>query len=94
MCLFSGAQSFVIAEFGEVGSVCVHVCFKQNMAHSSKKLFLPRLLLNLPSPSFPEGELLAHCAVKNQEMKREWEDEGLGGGVDQTQPKPSSAGYE
>lgn len=61
--------------------MCVHVCFKQNMAHSSKKLFLPRLLVNLPFPSFPEGELLAHCAVKNREMKREWEDEGLGGGV-------------
>lgn len=50
------------------------VCFKQNMTHSSKKLFLLRLLVNLPSLSFPEGELLAHCAVKHQEMKKEWED--------------------
>lgn len=76
MCLFSGTQSFVIVEF-EVE--CVRL--KQNMTRSSKKLFLPRLLVNLPSPSFPEGELLAHCAVRNQEMKKEWEDGGLGVGV-------------
>lgn len=48
----------------------VLVCYKQNMTYSSKKLFLLKLLVNLLSPSFPERELLAHCAVENQAMKK------------------------
>ena len=43
---------------------------KQNMTRSSKKLFLLKLLVNLLSPSFPERELLVHCAVENQAMKK------------------------
>lgn len=56
------------------------VCFKQNVTRPSRKLFLLRLLVNLPSSSFPEGELFAHCAVENQAMKKEWEDGGWWGG--------------
>ena len=45
--------------------VCARVYLrvnKQNMTRSSKKLFLLKLLVNLLSPSFPERELLVHCA--------------------------------
>ena len=35
-----------------------------------QKVFLLKLLVNLLSPSFPERELLAHCAVENQAMKK------------------------
>lgn len=61
---------------------CACLCVnKQNMTRSSKKLFLLKLLVNLLSPSFPERELLVHCAVENQAMKKRmgrWR-RGLGG---------------
>lgn len=88
MCLCSGTHNLVVTELevinGEVERVvcvCAPACLQQNVTHSSQKFFLPRLLVNLPSPSFPEGELLAHRAVKNQEMKRGcWGRWGFGGG--------------
>ena len=35
-----------------------------------QKVFLLKLMVNLLSPSFPERELLVHCAVENQAMKK------------------------
>lgn len=66
------------------------VCETKLDTFFQKVISLLRLLVNVPSPSFPEVELLARCAVRNQEMRKEWEDgDWVGEEGDQSQPEPS-----
>lgn len=57
----------------------MHWDFHEIMAQLSKKWFLLGLRVNLPSLSFPEGELLAHHTVKNQDVGGEKSRRVVGG---------------